>query len=126
YLVTNGDHGITDTRFGRLAMPPADRPDAVRPGRDDPDAPALTARWIDGTPVQGEEHLREQLAGFVLRDPDFPRNLANRAWGWLMGRALVEPVDDLPDLAALGTPGVPEVESELLTALARFTVDHHH
>src|SRR5262249_11905989 len=114
YLVTNGDYGITDTRFGRLAMPPLEHPDIVRPAGDvDPETPALTARWIDGRAADGEEHLRAQLAAFVVRHPLFPLNFANRAWAWLMGRGLVEPCDELD--AARPAP-------ELLTALAEFLV----
>jgi arylsulfatase A-like enzyme len=94
-LVTNGDHGVVDTRFGRIAMPPKDRPESAplryEPG---PDEPAVRARWIDGTPARDETRLREELADFVVADPAFARNLVNRLWGRLHGEGLIEPVED--------------------------------
>ena len=94
-LVTNGDHGVVDTRFGRIAMPPKDRPESAplryEPG---PDEPALHARWIDGTPARDETRLRDELADFVVADPAFARNLVNRMWARLFGAGLIEPVDD--------------------------------
>ncbi len=46
----------------------------------------------------------------------FARNLSNRVWAWMLGRGLVEPVDDV---RATNPPSNPE----LLDALARFTVE---
>lgn len=114
-LVTNGDHGIVDTRFGRIAMPPKDRPESAPlrylPG---PDEAAVRARWIDGTPAKDETRLREELAEFVVADPSFARNLVNRLWARSFGEALVEPVDDaLGNEAAASHPA-------LLGALAGF------
>src|SRR5262249_5210983 len=44
-------------------------------------------------------------------NPFFARNLVNRFWGYLMGRGLVEPIDDM---RATNPPSIPE----LLDALA--------
>jgi hypothetical protein len=46
---------------------------------------------------------REQLAAWVVdvRNPSFARATVNRFWALLFGRALAEPVDDLPAAGAL-------------------------
>ena len=60
------------------------------------------------------------LADWMTRpdNPYFARNLANRVWAWMMGRGLVEPVDDV---RATNPPSNPE----LLDALARYLVENH-
>jgi len=54
---------------------------------------------LDGKPVPppfgSREDRREDLAGWVTAGDAFARATANRVWGLLMGRGLVEPVDDL-------------------------------
>ena len=50
-------------------------------------------------------------------NPFFARNLANRTWAFLLGRGLVEPVDDV---RATNPPSNPE----LLDALTKFTVEN--
>ena len=50
-------------------------------------------------------------------NPFFARNLANRTWAFLLGRGLVEPVDDV---RATNPPSNPE----LLDALAKFAVEN--
>jgi hypothetical protein len=52
-------------------------------------------------------------------NPFFARNLANRVWAWLMGRGLVEPVDDV---RATNPPSNPE----LLDALAKYLVANNY
>jgi hypothetical protein len=52
-------------------------------------------------------------------NPFFARNLANRTWAWLLGRGLVEPVDDV---RATNPPSNPE----LLDVLARFVIDNKY
>jgi hypothetical protein len=52
-------------------------------------------------------------------NPYFARNLANRVWAWLLGRGLVEPVDDV---RATNPPTNPE----LLDALAKFVVENKY
>src|SRR5439155_15745567 len=48
-------------------------------------------------PLEGERDLRQALADWIVSDdnPYFARVLVNRVWADLMGRGLVEPVDDL-------------------------------
>jgi hypothetical protein len=64
---------------------------------------------------------RAALAAWVTRtdNPFFARNVANRVWAHLMGRGLVEPVDDV---RATNPPTNPE----LIDALARFLVEHRY
>ncbi|HEV3385651.1 MAG TPA: DUF1549 domain-containing protein [Gemmata sp.] len=52
-------------------------------------------------------------------NPFFARNLSNRVWSWLLGRGLVEPVDDV---RATNPPSNPE----LLDALAKFAVENKY
>jgi hypothetical protein len=59
----------------------------------------LTARPLGGkaAPIDEERDPREALAEWLTADenPYFARVLVNRVWADLMGRGLVEPVDDL-------------------------------
>ena len=61
---------------------------------------------------------RGLLADWMTKpsNPYFARNFANRIWAHLLGRGIVEPVDDV---RATNPPSHPE----LLTALAKFAVD---
>jgi hypothetical protein len=52
-------------------------------------------------------------------NPFFARNTANRVWAWLLGRGLVEPVDDV---RATNPPTNPE----LLDALAKYLVENKY
>jgi hypothetical protein len=60
----------------------------------------LQPRVLHGTPdpqANGENHLA-LLASWLTRDNrQFDRNLANRVWFHLLGRGIVEPVDDFRD-----------------------------
>jgi hypothetical protein len=60
---------------------------------------------------------REQLAAWVVNpaNPNLPRAIVNRVWALLLGRPLVEPVDDLPAAGEL---------PPLLTRLADDFVGH--
>jgi hypothetical protein len=62
---------------------------------------------------------RPQLADWLTSpdNPYFARNLANRVWAHLLGRGLIEPVDDI---RATNPPTNPE----LLDALAKELTDH--
>jgi hypothetical protein len=64
---------------------------------------------------------RVALADWLTRpdNPWFARNLANRVWAYLLGRGLVEPVDDV---RATNPPTNPE----LLDALAQFVVENKY
>lgn len=62
--------------------------------------------------------LRRPLAEWLTspENPLFARNIANRTWGYLMGTALVEPIDDLRETNPPSNP-------QLLDALAADFVD---
>lgn len=64
---------------------------------------------------------RATLAAWMTRpdNPFFAKSLANRIWAHLLGRGLVEPVDDM---RATNPPTNPE----LLDALAKFLVDNKY
>jgi hypothetical protein len=64
---------------------------------------------------------RVPLAEWMTKpdNPFFARNLSNRVWAWMLGRGLVEPVDDV---RATNPPSNPE----LLDALAKFTVENKY
>ena len=56
----------------------------------------------DGTAanIAADQDPREVFANWLLsaRNPYFSRSMANRAWGWLMGRGIVHEIDDIrPD-----------------------------
>jgi hypothetical protein len=70
-------------------------------------------------PATGDQ--RAALADWLTRpdNPWFARNLANRVWAYLLGRGLVEPVDDV---RATNPPTNPE----LLDALAQFVVENKY
>lgn len=63
---------------------------------------------------------REPLAGWMTSgdNPFFARALANRVWFHVMGRGIVEPVDDFRD-------SNPSANDDLLSFLARDLVAHH-
>jgi len=68
---------------------------------------------LDG-PVMEDEFDRRKKLGDWLTSKDnmlFSRNIANRFWGYLMGRGLVEPLDDMRSTNPASNP-------ELLEALA--------
>jgi hypothetical protein len=64
---------------------------------------------------------RLELADWMTKpdNPFFARNVANRTWAWLLGRGIVEPVDDVR-----GTN--PPSNPELLDALAKHLVAHKY
>ncbi len=64
---------------------------------------------------------RRALVGWLVRSDDltYARNLANRYWGYYMGRGLVNPIDDVRVTNPASNP-------ELLDALAKDLVEHHY
>src|SRR5205807_10282818 len=62
----------------RLRVPVATRPIEARPVEEDADGRAALARWLTAP-----------------ENPWFARATVNRIWKHLMGRGLIEPVDDL-------------------------------
>ncbi|MDJ0521015.1 MAG: DUF1553 domain-containing protein [Planctomycetota bacterium] len=76
----------------------------------------LAASFPDGTKtvVAPDEDPRRAFASWLVneKNPWFARNLANRAWSWLMGRGVVHEPDDLRE-------DNPPVNAALLAALER-------
>ncbi len=52
-------------------------------------------------------------------NPFFARNLSNRVWAWMLGKGLVEPVDDVRATNPPSNPG-------LLDALAKFAIENKY
>lgn len=66
-----------------------------KPETIEPRVPFLPELWTH------EGDRRAQLAGWVThpKNPNLPRATVNRVWALLFGKALVEPVDDLPPIS---------------------------
>jgi Protein of unknown function (DUF1549)/Protein of unknown function (DUF1553) len=91
-IYLEGQPGTIQPRTGEKLEPKP--PHGPRPALgDDPDALKALAGWL------------------TADNPQFARNMANRAWYHLMGRGLVEPVDDFRD-------SNPPTNPALLDALA--------
>jgi hypothetical protein len=97
--IFNGDRVVFITDSGEVRQPRSGKTMAPRPlnaePADDPvDRRRALARWLtDGS------------------NPWLARNIANRYWGYLMGKGLVNPIDDLRETN-------PPTNPELLDALA--------
>jgi hypothetical protein len=78
-------------------------------------------RPLDGEPTDDEFDRRAKLADWLAGPGKmlFARNVANRFWGYLMGRGLVEPLDDLRATNPASNP-------ELLDALAADLIEHKY
>jgi hypothetical protein len=74
---------------------------------------------LGGAVMDDEFDRRRPLADWVVSkdNPYFAKNLANRFWGYLMGRGLVEPVDDM-------RPTNPACAPDVLDALAKDFAAH--
>ena len=72
-------------------------------------------------PQAREEDARQRLAAWLTapQNPWFARSTVNRTWAWLMGRGLVEQVDDM-------RPTNPACNPPLLDYLARELVEHRY
>src|SRR5204863_2210941 len=83
----------------------------------------MAPRLLGGRPLKLplEQDPRQVLAEWITDkgNPYFARNIANRYWGLLFGRGLVEPVDDLRASNPASHPG-------LLDALAKDFADNGH
>ena len=58
----------------------------------------VTPMFPDGTPLPPERFFDPRLAfaEWTVSQPDFSRTIVNRMWGYVMGRGIVDPVDNLP------------------------------
>lgn len=76
---------------------------------------------LDGAVMEDEFDRRQKLAEWATApgNPFFARNVVNRFWGYLMGRGLVEPLDDIRATNPASNP-------ELLDALAADFVEHEY
>jgi hypothetical protein len=80
---------------------------------------------LDGPAVEDADDRRRLLADWVTApdNPFFARNMVNRFWACLMGRGLVEPVDDL---RATNPPANPELLDALAEDFVRHGYDFRH
>jgi len=111
-LKDNGDGG----RYGGVKLlRPIDKPNRTRRVTMATE-PSLLGR---GLPEESNADIRVHLAEWITakENPYFARNFANRYWSYLMGRGLVEPVDDL-------RASNPATHPQLLDALAQDLIDH--
>ncbi|HYT91080.1 MAG TPA: DUF1553 domain-containing protein [Gemmataceae bacterium] len=76
-------------------------------------------RPLDGAIMDDPIDRRVKLAEWLTakQNPFFARNMVNRFWGYVMGRGLVEPIDDMRATNPASNP-------ELLDALAKDFADH--
>jgi hypothetical protein len=74
---------------------------------------------FDGPAMDDEFDRRQKLAEWLTTkaNPFFAKNIVNRFWGYLMGRGLVEPMDDMRATN-------PSTNPELLDALAKDFAEH--
>ncbi|MDB5349011.1 MAG: Protein of unknown function (DUF1553)/Protein of unknown function [Planctomycetota bacterium] len=67
--------------------------------------------------LKGDTNALDDLASWLTRDnPQFARNLANRVWFHLLGRGIVEPVDDFRDSNPPSNPALLDAITSELTA----------
>jgi len=105
-LTKQGDT-LTVSMSGEVEHPKTQKPVAPRP--------------LGGVVGHSDEADRRVALSAWLTSPDnplFTRNLVNRVWKHLLGRGLVEPVDDL-------RPTNPASNPALLDALAKQFAQHH-
>ena len=79
----------------------------------------------DGDTFGYEGDLRIKLADWLTSEtnPWLARNFANRFWGYVMGRGLIEPLDDIRDT---NPPSVPELLDALAMDLQKSGFDQKH
>lgn len=84
---------------------------------------ATTGVFPDGTQVSlpADRDPRELFADWLIspKNPWFTRNIANRAWGWLLGRGIIHEVDDI-------RPDNPPSNPALLAYLESELIAHHY
>lgn len=82
---------------------------------------AVPPHPLDGPVMSDPIDRRVKLAEWLTssKNPFFARNIVNRFWGYLMGRGLVEPLDDMRATNPASNP-------ELLDALAEDFVAQKH
>lgn len=97
-----------------------------RPDREELQAVADTPpKALDGTDLPADENRRKALAAWVIspQNPWFARAIVNRVWAQMVGRGLIEPVDDLRP----GNPGVlPDLQRRLAEDFTAHGYDLKH
>ena len=90
----------------------------VRPGDPKNTGGAMKPHPLDGKECDDPDDRRRLLADWLTApsNPFFARNIVNRFWGYLMGRGLVEPLDDL---RATNPASIPELLDALAADFAR-------
>jgi hypothetical protein len=80
---------------------------------------------LDGQVIEDPFDRRRKLAEWMTAttNPFFARNIVNRFWGYLMGRGLVEPIDDM---RATNPPSNPEVLDALAQDFVKAKFDLKH
>lgn len=92
---------------------------SAEPARHLVDGRPMAAKVLDAVdPVGGEGDPRKKLAAWLTSPANemFSRNLANRIWAQMLGRGIIEPVDDV-------RISNPPVNPALLDALAKRLVE---
>jgi hypothetical protein len=119
-LFAAGNPTVTNPRTGK-AVPPHALGDVGR--ISNPSAESANGSGPHGRIENPsyEPDRRPQLAAWLTspNNPWFARNMANRVWARLMGRGLVEPVDDFRDTNPPSNPA-------LLDALAKHLVEKRY
>lgn len=117
------DSGAQGAKFGG---PKSIRPIAKEnPNRRPQIAAAMRVFGETSAPTPEGEDPRQHLAAWMTRPENqfFAKNFANRYWAWLMGRGLVEPVDDLRDT---NPASIPALHDALATEFTRSGYDAKH
>ena len=87
------------------------------PGKPQPASPLILPDGQRVRPEAGQDP-RELFASWLIqpRNPWFARAAVNRIWNWLLGRGLIDPVDDI---RAENPPAIPEALNYLEAELIR-------
>jgi hypothetical protein len=101
YIATNGE--VRQPRSGKQMAP---RPLNDAPADDPIDRRRALARWLTGE-----------------KNPWLARNIVNRYWGYLLGKGLVNPIDDLRET---NPPSNPELLDALAAEFVRGGFDLKH
>lgn len=110
-------------------VPPPTKVDPAQPAADaapapaDPPKPAgpRMAIFPDGTKIRlpANQDPREVFANWLVtpKNPWFTRSIANRVWGWLLGRGIIHEPDDIrPDNPPCNPELLAYLEKELIAA----------
>jgi hypothetical protein len=82
-------------------------------------AVAPSVPYSHGVPIPADVSRREALAAWLIapENPLFARSMVNRTWSYLLGRGIIDPVDDIRSSNPASNP-------ELLDALTDDFIEH--